>query len=134
MALHGRAVLLLAREFTLLALLLVARALFGVERASVRRCTRLRQGGRNNLRGLTGPGLLARDFSRSAGAGGGLRVVLALFTSVLTPILAPIVAPFVALAGRLQLAGHNGPHDDGSGRQCGRAGHAGQVAQAGQAR
>ena len=65
-ALHGRAVLLLAREFALLArefallaLLLGARTLFGFERAPVRRCTLLRQGGRNNLHRLTGPGLLA---------------------------------------------------------------------------
>ena len=126
--------MLLAREFTLLALLLGARALLGVERASVRRCTRLRQGGWNNLHGLAGPGLLTQAFSRSANAGGALRVVLARFPSVLTPFLTPFLAPVIALAGRLQLAGHNGPHGDGSGRQRSRAGNLGQVAQASQTR
>ena len=130
--------MLLAREFTLLAALLGARTLFSFERAPVRRCTLLRQGGRNNLHRLTGPGLLARDFSRSTDAGVALWVVLAIFTSVLasvlTPFLTPFIAPFIALAGWLQLAGHDGPHGDGSGRQCGRAGNPGQVAQASQAR
>ena len=132
-ALRGRAVLLLAREFSLLAAVLGARALFGVERAPVRRCSLLRQGGRNNLRGLAGPGLLAQAFSRPGGAGVARRVVLARFTSVITSVLTSVIAPVIALAGWLQLAGHDGPHGDGSGRQRSRAGHPGQVAQARQA-
>ena len=122
--------MLLAREFTLLAALLGARTLFSFERAPVWRCTLLRQGERNNLHRLTGPGLLARDFSWPTDAGVALGVVLAIFTSVRTPFLTPVIA----LAGWLQLAGHDGPHGDGSGRQCGRAGNPGQVAQASQAR
>ena len=103
MALPARTVLLLARKFTLLALLLGARTLFGFERAPVWRCTLLRQGGWNNLYGLTGPGLLARDFSWPTDAGVALRdvlpwVVRALFRSVIAPVVAP-AASVIALAG-----------------------------------
>lgn len=74
--------LLLARRVELLALLLaakplllVARALFGVECAAVWHCTWLRQRGWENLRGLAGPGQLPHAFCQPTGAGGGLRVV-----------------------------------------------------------
>ena len=127
--------MLLAREFTLLALLLGARTLFGFERAPVWRCTLLRQDGWNDLHGLAKPGLLARDFSWPTNAGVALRVVLAwVVRALITSVIAPVAASVIALAGWLQLAGHDGPHGDGSGRQCGRAGNRGQVTQADHAR
>ena len=127
--------MLLARKFTLLALLLGARALFCFERAPVWRRTLLRQGRWNNLHGLTGPGLLALAFSRPTGAGVALRVVLAwVVRALITSAIAPVAASVIALARWLQLAGHDGPHSDGSGRQCGRAGNRRQVAQADHAR
>lgn len=137
LALPARAVLLLAREFTLLALLLGARTLFGFKRAPVWRCTLLRQGGRNNLHGLARPGLLAQAFNRPAGAGIALQVVLAwVVRALITSVIAPVAASVLALARSrwLQLTGYDGPHGHGSGRQCGRAGNPGQVAQASQAR
>ena len=119
--------MLLARKFTLLALLLGARALFCFERAPVWRRTLLRQGRWNNLHGLTGPGLLARAFCRPTDAGVALRVVLAW-------VVRALITSVIALARRLQLACHDGPYSDGSGRQCGRAGNRRQVAQADHAR
>ena len=135
--------LLLTRRVHLLALLvaakpllLVARALLGFKRASVRRCAGLRQGGRNHLHRLAGPGLLAeKTFNRATQAGIALWGILAglvraLISSVITPLFTPLITP----TRWLQLAGHHGPNGDGSGRQCARAGTPRQVAQTEQAR
>ena len=68
--------LLLPRHVRLLALLVAlkpsllgTRTLLGVKHGPVWRCTWLRQGRWNNLRGLAGPGLLAQAFSGPVDAG-----------------------------------------------------------------
>ena len=122
----ARALLLLSCEFTLLALLLGARTLFGFQRAPVQRCALLRQGGWNYLRGLTGPGLLAQAFGWPTEAGVALQVALA-------GVVQPPITSVIALAWWQQLAGHDGPQGNGGGRQCIRTGNPWQIAQASQA-
>jgi hypothetical protein len=134
LALLGGLPRLALQSLLLLTMLLGSGPLLGIERAPVWRRAWLRNHGLTRLHGLAGPGQLAQAFSRPAGAGVALRVVLTrIVLALITPVIASVIAPVIALAGLLDLAGHHGPYGNSRWRQRGRAGHPRQIAQIGHA-